>query len=434
MPERLRHFRGYWNTENTRPWVEMFLGKRMSAVAIAKEVGADPSTVTTWLRRHGVEVYAGYHHIERRPPELPPELIRLLSRGPEEVTELIDERVWGISPSEDGMEQLRKFCRFVTLPLEMPVEQVATELQSHRSTIQEWAKGTDMPYLARVASTALRTSVRPGWKIMALRLESGGNVQGPWIQVPTKIQTYDDVAATIAQLTPIEETYVRASKLSISKQQVDGMREDLFAYLLGALAGDASKAGGRQKRFDSSNIDLHLTLKQPTNERLGEFVCMCANSLGICMDRKRDKQPSGSSRFGKHPSAAYRWTSERSPLIAWMFNVGLGLQWDECTTLNQLRMEWIHGAPRMFRIRFIQGLADSDGTVKPSEVIITSVPNADFLTLLLQDLGMTTAHTIVESGRPLRTMVNRKQSGTLPIFNEFVQSYRYQKTMKYSKN
>jgi len=56
MPDRIRHFRGYWNIENTKPWVEMFAVKRMSAVAIAKEVGADPGTVTSWLRRHGVEV------------------------------------------------------------------------------------------------------------------------------------------------------------------------------------------------------------------------------------------------------------------------------------------------------------------------------------------------------------------------------------------
>lgn len=161
---------------------------------------------------------------------------------------------------------------------------------------------------------------------------------------------------------------------------------------------------------------------------------MCANSLSVVMDRKQDKQPSGSTRFGRHPSAAYRWTSERSPLIAWMFNVGLGLQWDECTTLHPLKMDWIQGTPRSFRIRFVQGLADSDGTVKPSEVIITSVPNADFLSRLLQDLGMTTAHTIMEYGRPLRTMVNRKQSATLPIFNEFVRSYRYLKTMNYLKN
>jgi hypothetical protein len=103
-------------------------------------------------------------------------------------------------------------------------------------------------------------------------------------------------------------------------------------------------------------------------------------------------------------------------------------------TLHQLRMDWIFDAPRSFKIRFVQGMADSDGSVKPSEVVITSVPNADFLTKILLSLGMTTAHTIYEKMLPLRTMVNRRQSATLPIFSEYVQSYRYEKLMNYPKN
>jgi hypothetical protein len=92
-------------------------------------------------------------------------------------------------------------------------------------------------------------------------------------------------------------------------------------------------------------------------------------------------------------------------------------------------MEWIFNAPREFRLRFIQGLADSDGSVKPYEVVITSVPNADLVTKLLQSLEMTTAHTLYENGVPLRTQVNRKQAATLPIFNEIVQGYRYRKNL-----
>ena len=117
-----------------------------------------------------------------------------------------------------------------------------------------------------------------------------------------------------------------------------------------------------------------------------------------------------------------------------MFNVGLGLKRGECTTLNSLRMDWIFEMPRSFKIRFVQGLADSDGTVKPSEVIITSVPNAQLLADLLQSLGMTTAHPVSEAGRQLRTMVNRRQAAGLPIFNEYVRSYRYEKLLSYPKS
>jgi len=112
-----------------------------------------------------------------------------------------------------------------------------------------------------------------------------------------------------------------------------------------------------------------------------------------------------------------------------MFSVGLGLHWGETTTGNQLRMEWIFETPRQFRIRFAQGASDSDGTVRPSEVEIISVPNAEFFARLLQGLGMSTAHVVRERGILLRTRVNRKQAMTLPLFNEYVNSYRYHRMM-----
>jgi hypothetical protein len=209
------------------------------------------------------------------------------------------------------------------------------------------------------------------------------------------------------------------------KETIPQKRSELFAYALAMMLGDSGKEGGKQKRVTSTNLDLELTQKQETNERLGEFTCMCINSLGIEMERIKDKAPTGAASKAKEPKAAYRWTSERSPLLAWMTSVGLGLTDDQRTSTDQVHMDWIFTMPREFKIRFVQGLADSDGTVKPSEVIITSVPNADFLTKLLRDRGMSTAHTIYEYGKPLRTMVNRKQAATLPVFNEFVQGYRY---------
>ena len=175
------------------------------------------------------------------------------------------------------------------------------------------------------------------------------------------------------------------------------------------------------------NLDLQLTQKQPTNERLGEFVMLCANSLGIQMERKSDKQPTGQTRESVEPAPAYRWASERSPLLAWMFSVCLGLDWGETTTTHQLRMGWIFNTPRIFRVRFMQGAADSDGCVKGYEVEIASVPNAQFFSNLLQGLGMRTAHVSYERGEPLKTMLSRREASTLPIFNEFVESYRYQK-------
>ena len=429
MPGRLRPFRGYWSIENTEPWAEMFVVKRMSAVAIAKEVGADPTTVTTWLKKHGLHVRQGMHRKLREPPKISADLAKLLGDGAEEVLRFIDEHVWGISATPDGLEQLTNYCKLVALPLEVGVVDAAASCKVVRDTIRKWVLGTDQPYLAKAADSVLHVEKVPNHKLLPLHLIAGGNAQSGWIQVPTRIQDAGEISTILKQITPLERTFERSEKFGLSKESIERMRVELFAYALAMVLGDAGKEGGQQKRATSTNLDLVFTQKQGTNELLGEFTCMCINSIGLEMERIKDKAPSGDTRRSRNPTDAYRWTSERSPLLAWMMQVALGLSDDQRTSTHQVNMEWIFNAPREFRLRFIQGLADSDGSVKPYEVVITSVPNADLVTKLLQSLEMTTAHTLYENGVPLRTQVNRKQAATLPIFNEIVQGYRYRKNL-----
>jgi hypothetical protein len=265
-----------------------------------------------------------------------------------------------------------------------------------------------------------------------MHLSSGGSDPSGWIQVPMRM-SYDNALGVIDQTRPLETTFERAQLFGIPPPQVLPLRPEFFAYLLGIMVGDSGKLGGEQPRYASMNLDLQLTTKQPTNERLGEFVMIRANSFGITMNRIKDKPPTGRQLLGKNPAPAYRWASERSPLIAWMFSAGLGLAWNETTTANQLRMDWIFDTPFNFRKRFVQGTADSDGCVKPSVVEIASVPNADFFANVLQSLGMTTAHTAYEDGEPLKTRLNRKQASKLPMFNEYVNSYRYQRMMNWNR-
>ncbi len=423
-----------WSEEDGKRWEESFeSGKSILEIAAADQV--DPKLVSRRLHRLGVEVYQGRHRVEQLPLKIPNELAELLSNGPDYVLKFLDERVWGLTATESGTAQLTKFCKFLKLHRQgVSVKHIGNDLQVHRSTVAGWREGTDQPYLVRAASAAMNKQITSDWKILALQLDSGGNAQTGWMNVPQKIQQFSDIEAVLAQLKPLQSTYELGSDFGLIAPQIQGMRSDLFAYLLAVMTGDASKSGGAQSRFASMNIDLQLSKKQPTNERFGNFVCLCVNSFGIRIRRVADKQPSGASRFGRAPSVAYRWTSERSPLLAWMFSVGLGLLWDQKTSYHQIRCEWIFNMPRSFRIRFVQGLADSDATVKPSEVVITSVPNANLLTELLKSLGMTTAHTIREEGRELRTMVNRKQAATLPVFNEFIKSYRYHKMLDYRRH
>ena len=283
---RKRHFRGYWNMENTKPWVEMFAVKRMSAVAIAnaKEVDADPSTVTTWLRRHGVEVYAGLHRVDREPPKVSAELAALLAKGPEEVMKFLDERVWGIFASPDGTEQLTNYCKFLKLPLTMGVKEVAAELNVHRSTILKWTQGTDQSYLVHAANTALHNAIRPNCKLLPMRLIAGGNKQEGWIQVPNSIRSYQDILEVLRQIQPLETTYNRAQEYGISKETIESMRAELLSYALAMALGDSGKEGGaaralhfRQPRpgpFEAASIEreprrVHVYLRQQPGNRDG---------------------------------------------------------------------------------------------------------------------------------------------------------------------
>ena len=152
------------------------------------------------------------------------------------------------------------------------------------------------------------------------------------------------------------------------------------------------------------------------------------------MNRIRDKAPTGATKFSKIPTSAYRWNSERSTLFAWMFSVCLGLKWTELTSYDPVRMDWIVEAPFGFRKGFVQGVADSDGRVNSYVVEIVSVPNAEFFTSLLHTLDMPSAYTRAEYGKLLRTVVKAREAVKLPIFNEIVKSYRYERLMKYKQD
>ncbi|MDA4127048.1 MAG: hypothetical protein OK452_07575, partial [Thaumarchaeota archaeon] len=261
-----------------------------------------------------------------------------------------------------------------------------------------------------------------------------GNNLPTWIEVPIRISSFADIEKVIEQTKPLEVAYVLGSTFGLTRDQIEQGRCEWFAYLLGFMLGDASKGKSAQDRFRSMNIDLQLTKKWPTNERTGDFVAMAANSLGFQMGRIRDKPPTGYTKISRNPTAAFRWTSERSPFFAWMFTVGLGLSDNQTTSLDRVKMDWIFETPHSFRRRFVQGVADSDGCVKKYLVEITSLPNSNFTTSLLHSLGLRSAYTRLEKGIPLRTVVRAREAVNLPIFNEFVRSYRYEKLLVYKRD
>ncbi len=155
------------------------------------------------------------------------------------------------------------------------------------------------------------------------------------------------IVSVVAETKPLEETYASADRYGLKAVDVASLRVKLFAYVLGILVGDADKRGGMQRRVSSMNVDLQLIKSEPSNEALGE--CVCLRPFGVPMHRVRDKPPSGEQLLGEHPSFAYRWISGRSPLIGWMFRDCLGLGWDETTSTDPVRWIGFSQVPRNSR-------------------------------------------------------------------------------------
>ncbi len=171
---RIRHFRGYWNFENTKVWVEMFEEKRMSAVAIGAAVGADPSTVSTWLKRHGSQIHQGLHRRDRQPLKISSELAQVLAKGTEEARKVLDERVWGIFVTVDGLGQLSKYCNLLTMPPKVGTVAAAEQIGVGRDSIRTWTLGVDRNYIVRAIDTAIHSAQMPNHKLLPMHLSVAG--------------------------------------------------------------------------------------------------------------------------------------------------------------------------------------------------------------------------------------------------------------------
>jgi hypothetical protein len=153
-------------------------------------------------------------------------------------------------------------------------------------------------------------------------------------------------------------------------------------YLLGWLAGDAVKQFA--SRGPKARIGIALCKKHPENFPLGEYVSGCIKTLGIRTGRIADQSPSE-----REPHGAYRWLSSYSLVISWMKTGCLGLAREELTSYTAVRMDWLLSAPNEFRLWFLRGLADSDGTVnvRNKAVFIITSPNTDLVRKLLDSVG-----------------------------------------------
>jgi len=245
------------------------------------------------------------------------------------------------------------------------------------NNVGKYLKGQKKPFLASLGKYAENLGrPREGFRWLPMRLKARGAPEDEWVQVPTQIRSFQDILAVLQQRSPVEEVSMLMPQFGYgSRSELTEEREEIFGFLLGAVLGDASKPEKGQSRFPSMTIALTLSKRKPNSLRFGQFVSLSIQAcLGLKMNRIRD---AARSVWRFTDAECYRWVSQASPILFWLFRVCLGLKEGETTTRNPVKMDWILRTPRGFKIHFLQGLVESDGYVDcgRDRVVLASSPN-----------------------------------------------------------
>jgi len=318
---------------------------------------------------------------------------------------------WAFTPVERDKEQFLRFCKFVRNDVvSMSLDDVSASVGIHRTTVLDWRNGTSLPFLARIYRKYVASrKLRQGYLWLPLRIARNGSAFERLIQVPKKVHSERDINDVLKQLS--------------SKNII---RE--FAFLLGVMLGDAGKGmnlyANGEHRLPSFNLVMSLTRRHKSNERFAQYTAHCCSSLGLAMYRIKDKPPS-EKQLKSLKSMNYAWTSERSPLLAWMHMACLGLGIRETTTKNPVRMEWALKSSRIFRVSFLQGVGESDGSASYNGYArIETWPNAPFIANLIRSLGVTCSYA-KKGDRLSGVSITIDQAASLPLFNKEIASERF---------
>ena len=266
---------------------------------------------------------------------------------------------------------------------------------------------------------------RQGFKWLPLRLKPRGTPDEAWVEVPLAIRSLKDIERVIEQLTPTPETFSVMDQFAYkSELELLAERTDLFGFFLGVTLGDAGKPVKGDSRFPSMALSLTLSKNKPNSLRFGEFTALSAHtSLGLTMHRIRDA-PSSQQRYTR--AECYRWITPATPLFGWVFRVCLGLEKGEKTTYDPVKMDWIVDSPKIFKVHFLQGLAESDGYVDAGRNVVSVVvsPNTELIRAMFASLG--TSPKIYDQPPIQRLEITTEEAATLPVFNPRIRSRYFQ--------
>lgn len=333
------------------------------------------------------------------------------------------EQFWGIKATTQDIKKVNEFKKIMKLRAEKfsPTE-ISQKVDTPKGTFKKWIYGSSRPGIIRLLEDYIRLGTPEDGKWLSVNSSRGGIYTGPWIKVPKEIEDYEDVLYVINQLSVLQETYNLADYFDLDRKFLEEKKQLLFAYFLGVFVGDASKKEIKRKRRISRRANLTLSKRYQSNKRLGKFFKLCLNSFGLKIERIKD-MPAG--RENPHPF--FRWSSQSSILIQWIYKVCLGLQERELTTYDPIKADWILDSSKEFKIWFIQGLGDSDGFIDLScvQAGILTGPNTELVEKIFNTLNVNTTKKYFQSSDIWSLMLKIKDAHSLPVFNPFVRSYRF---------
>ena len=272
------------------------------------------------------------------------------------------------------------------------------------------------PYLAQMyLNREVLGKPRNGWKWILERTPKPTAPYPKALQVPEQITSYQDIVDFLNQF-PQSENASPSSELHVTPEWVEKNKQNLFAFLLGFMVGDAGKnypkSAENARTYDASSLDVNMK-RHESNQRLLRFVEMCLNVIGL------------QAKEVQSPSDIVRVQTEYSRLLTWILRTCLGITGEMRTSEDSIDVRWMHSFPPKFVVSFLQAVADSDGSVDPNGyyVNIESKPNSAIFGDILKTLG-TNPH-VYEYEKQSCVRISLREAVQLPIFNEIVQSYRY---------
>ncbi len=278
-------------------------------------------------------------------------------------------------------EFARKFFTFLSEYMKSGLlVDLSKRLGIGKSTIQAWFKELQLPTRITYAALIPTQAPRYGAKWLPKRLNHITNQPEDFIQVPSEINSPQDLLDVLNQLVPLDTKAMG----NFEKEHGELSQAIAFMYLLGLMVSD----GTFKSDVDySAKAVLFVSKKYSWGSTLGKGFCYTLGKIGLSAERKTDQEK---VRENGKVSKFKVYNSEASPLLMWINKALLGLKDSEIKKNVPIKADWILDMPHDWKVAFIQGLADGDGhaSIPRFDTAIATITNKEFFAKLLVSVGI----------------------------------------------